>query len=207
LIIELNFFSQKIDLHIDGARNETNDDEPFLRLTLESIIAKTKIKTFDMEFDASLADLIVYHEQFIGKDNQQLRLLSAQLDKENQNQNQKLVSVKFLHTSQENPLFLSSSYNGIENQAHVHFSKLVVTLQLEALLSIFKFQDSLMKKLAKETLEDPIKKKQREEEEKKQKEIKNAEDNKNNEKTGKVVKKNGEIFGKIKTVEKKKELF
>ena len=33
-----------------------------------------------MEFDASLADLIVYHEQFIGKDNQQLRLLSAQLN-------------------------------------------------------------------------------------------------------------------------------
>jgi hypothetical protein len=30
-----------------------------------------------MEFDASLADLIVYHEQFIGTDNQQLRLLSA----------------------------------------------------------------------------------------------------------------------------------
>jgi len=36
-----------------------------------------------MEFDASLPDLIVYHEQFFGKDNQQLRLLSTKL-KQNQ---------------------------------------------------------------------------------------------------------------------------
>ena len=127
-----------------------------------------------MEFDASLADLIVYHEQFVGKDNQQLRLLSAQLDKDNQNQNQKLVGLNFLHTSQENPLFSSSIYNGIENQARVHFSKLVVTLKLEALLSIFKFQDSLMKNLSKNTPAEPAITKQEE--------IKNVEDNKTNEK-------------------------
>jgi hypothetical protein len=58
-----------------------------------------------------------------------------------------------------------------------------VTLQLEALLSIFKFQDSLMKNLPKDTVEDPTKKKPEE--------PKEEEENKNNEKTGKVVKKNG----------------
>ena len=127
--------------------NDTNGDEPFLRITLEYIAVKSKVKTFDMEFEASLADLIVYHEQFIGKDNQQLRLLAAQVDKTSSQGSQKLVNVNFLHTSKENPLFSSVEYNSIENQAHVHFSKLMVTLQLEALLSILRFQDSLMKKL------------------------------------------------------------
>jgi hypothetical protein len=141
-----------------------------------------------MEFDASLADLIVYHEQFVGNDNQQLRLLSAHLDTENEDQNQKLVSVNFLHTSNENPSFSSSIYNGIENQANVHFSKLVVTLQLEALLSILRFQDSLMKSLPTDKPEDQAKKKEEEEQQKKQQEQKIAEDNK----AGKVVKKNGE---------------
>ena len=127
--------------------NETSGEEPFLRITLEYIAVKTKVKTFDMEFEASLTDLIVYHEQFIGKDSQQLRLLAAQVDKTSSQGSQELVNVNFLHTSKDNPLFSSAEYNSIENQAHVHFSKLVVTLQLEALLSILRFQDSLMKKL------------------------------------------------------------
>ncbi|UJR10669.1 hypothetical protein I4U23_014864 [Adineta vaga] len=182
--LEAKFTLDRIDLHIDKATSDTNIDEPFLRITLESMIATTNIKTFDMEFDASLANLIVYHEQFIGKDNQQLRLLSAQLDKQNTNVEQKLVSLNFRHTSPENPLFSSSMNHGVENQARVHFSKLLVTLKLEALLSIFKFQDSLMKNLPKDTTEDPTKIKQEEEEEK------NDDENKNNEKTGKIVKKN-----------------
>ncbi len=107
-------------------------------MTLQSIITKTKVKTFDIEFDASLADLIVYHEQFIDKDNQHLRLLSAQLNRENST-DQKLVNVKFLHTS--------SIY-----QVHIHLTKFIMNLQLEALLSIFKFVDSLVKKLPKNIL-------------------------------------------------------
>ncbi|CAF4548650.1 unnamed protein product, partial [Rotaria sp. Silwood2] len=188
--LEAIFTLDKIAVHIDESMKENNEEAPFLRLTLESIVAQTKIKTFDMEFDASLANLIVYHEQFIGKDNQQLRLLSAQLEQNpNNDENQKLVSVNFLHTSPENPLFLTSDYNGIENRAHVHFSKLVVTLQLEALLSILRFQDSLMKQLPQDTPENQEKKKQ-EEEMKKQQEQKNTEDNKNIDKTtGKVVQK------------------
>lgn len=149
-----------------------------------------------MEFDASLADLIVYHEQFIGKDNRQLRLLSAELNKENTNkeQNQKLVSVNFLHTSPENPLFNTSIYNGIENKAYVHFTKLVVILQLEALLSILRFQDALVKKLPKDLLEDDEKKKEIDENDKKQ-QLKVPEENKNFGRSvstvAKVVKKDG----------------
>ncbi|CAF4925776.1 unnamed protein product, partial [Rotaria sp. Silwood1] len=175
--------------------DENDDGEPFLHLTLESIIAKTKIKTFDMEFDASLADLILYHEQFIGKNNQQLCLLSAQLNKNNSNQInqqiQKLVSINFLHTSPENPLFLSSNYNGIENKAYVHFTKLVVILQLEALLSISRFVDTLLKKIPKDILDDDMKKK---DEEKKQQQLKLSEDNRSFGRSlstyGKVIKKN-----------------
>ena len=151
-----------------------------------------------MEFDASLADLIVYHEQFVGKDNQQLRLLSAQLniDANNQiiQQDQKLVSVQFLHTSPENPLFLSSNYNGIENRAHVHFSKLVVTLQLEALLSILRFQDALVKKLPKDTPEEELKKKE-EEEKKQQQQLKVPENfGRSLSVSGKAIKKNGKLL-------------
>jgi len=153
--LEARFRLDKIDIHIDEALNssdENDEGQPFLYLTLQSIIAKTKIKTFDMEFDASLANLIVYHEQFIGKDNQQLRLLSAEINQTNESYNdaQKLVSVHFLHTSPDNPLFSSPMYSEIENRAHVHMTKLVVTLQLEALLSILRFQDALVRKLPKD---------------------------------------------------------
>jgi hypothetical protein len=139
-----------------------------------------------MEFDASLANLIVYHEQFVGKDKQQLCLLSAELNRDNPNeeQDQKLVSVNFLHTSPKNPLFSSSIYNGIENKAHVHLTKLVVTLQVEALLSILRFQDTLSKKLPKDILEG-----------KKKQQLTIPEENKNFGRSiptsGRVVKKNG----------------
>lgn len=145
-------------MHINQALNEfdANDDGvAFLHLSLESINAQTKIKTFDMEFDASLTNLILYHKQFVGHDGQHLRLLSAQLNKSSHNginqQIQKLVSIHFLHTSPENPLFLSATYHGIENNAYVHFTKLVVTLQLEALLSILRFEDGLSRKLSSHT--------------------------------------------------------
>ena len=148
-----------------------------------------------MEFDASLADLIVYHEQFVGKDNQQLRLLAAQMTKNADEQfEEKLVSVNFLHTSWENPLFNTPMYNGIENKAHVHMTKLVVTLQLEALLSILRFQDALMKKLPKDTPEEETKKKE-EETRRASEQLKVPDEAKtiarSNSATGKVGKKNG----------------
>jgi len=146
-----------------------------------------------MEFDASLTDFIVYHEQFIGKDNRQLRLLSAEFIEQEGEENRKLVSMNFQHTSPENPSFLLSPYEGIENKADVNVSKLVVTLQLEALLSIFKFQDSLMKKLPQDTPEDQAKKKQ-EEEKKKQEEEKKKQEEEKKQQEQKTVKKNGENF-------------
>lgn len=193
------YLSSQIDLFIDEALSSGEDNDqgdPFLHLTLDSIVAKTKIKTYDMEFNASLADLIVYHEQFVGKDNQQLRLLSPQLTKDGlEPADQKLVSVHFLHTSPDNPLFSTAAYNGIENRAHVHFSKLVVILQLEALLSILRFQDALLKKLPKDSPEVEAKKKAEEEEAKKQATLKLPEDNRTLSRTistsGKVVKKTG----------------
>ncbi|CAF5095375.1 unnamed protein product, partial [Rotaria sp. Silwood1] len=93
--LEAMFTLNRIDIHIDESSNDKDEDQPFLRLTLESIVAKTTIKTFDMDFDASLANLIVYHEQFIGKDNQNLRLLSAELEQMNGPDSQKLVCFKF----------------------------------------------------------------------------------------------------------------
>lgn len=150
-----------------------------------------------MEFDASLTDFIVYHEQFIGKDNRQLRLLSAQLDKHsNDQQDQKLVSVHFVHTSAENPLFKSNIYDGIENRAYVHFSKLVVILQLEALLSILRFQDALLKKLPKDLPMEEMKKKD-DETKKVQNLLKPVEDDRRLSRsistTGRVGRKNGGI--------------
>ncbi|CAF0869350.1 unnamed protein product [Rotaria sordida] len=196
--LEAIFTLDRIDLHIDQALDSSNENDdngrPFLHLTLESIIARTKIKTFDMVFDASLADLILYHEHFIGKDNQRLCLLSAQIHKNDSSeinqQIQQLVSINFLHTTRENPLFSSSYYNGIENKAYVHFSKLVVILQLEALLSILRFQDALSKKISKVILDNDVKKK---DEEKKQ-QLKLPEENKlfgrSSSTFGKVIKKN-----------------
>lgn len=130
-----------------------------------------------MHFNASLSDLIVYHEQFTGKDETTLRLLSAEYIEQEGEESRDLVSMNILHTSRENPLFQSSPYDGIENKLGVNLSKLVVNLQLEALLSIFKFQDTVMKQLAADA---PAKKKPEEEQQ-----LKNPEEEK------KIVKKNG----------------
>lgn len=146
-----NLFPLKIDIHIDQSSNDKDEDQPFLRLALESIVAKTTMKTFDMDFDASLTNLIIYHEQFVGKDNENLRLLSAELEQMNDANSKKLVHFTYRHTSSENPLFLSPDYDGVEDRVDVHFSKLLITLQMEALLSIFRFQDSLMRKLPQTT--------------------------------------------------------
>jgi hypothetical protein len=100
------------------------------------------MKTFDIEFDASLADLIILHEQFLTNNNKPLHLLSSAVDDQ-------LLSVKCLFTSPENPLFYSAPYNSIENKVQVHISKPLLILQVEALASILRFQHDLMEKLPK----------------------------------------------------------
>jgi hypothetical protein len=122
---------------------ESDQTQSFVRISFVSISARTSIKTFDIEFDASLTDLIILHEQFLTKNNQPLRLLSTKHD-------EKLLSVKSLFTSPENPLFNSDPYKRIENQVRVHISPFVMMLQVEALLSILRFQKDLMEKLPKQ---------------------------------------------------------
>jgi hypothetical protein len=109
------------------------------------------IKTFDIEFQASLDDLIIFHEQFITETNSHLRILAAQYD-ENQIHSKKLVDIHVLHTSADNPLLTSSKYGGLENKVRIHLSKFIVTLQLDALLSIMRFQDNIMQKWPKERM-------------------------------------------------------
>jgi hypothetical protein len=109
------------------------------------------MRTFDMEFHASLADFIVYHEQFIGRDGQHLRLLSAQFDDNQADDERTLISLDFVHRARDNPSFSSSTSNSIENEIDIGFSKMVVILKLEALLSIMRFQETVTKKLAKAT--------------------------------------------------------
>jgi len=106
-----------------------------------------------MGFDAPSIDFIVYHEQ--------LHLLSTQYIELEGEKDQKLVNANVLHTSPENRLFSSPNYNEIENRTSVRSSKLVVTLQLEALLSISKFQDSLAEKLPQDIPEEQVKKKKK----------------------------------------------
>ena len=126
-----------------------------------------------MEFEASLTDFIVYHEQFVGKDGQKLRLLSAEVIEAEGEENQKLVDLSFRHTSAENPLFALAPYNGVESEAKIQVNKLVIMLQLEALLSIFKFQDTVMKKLPQEPVVEQPKKEEQPEPTKEQKEEEN----------------------------------
>jgi hypothetical protein len=122
---------------------ESDHTQPFVRISFVSISARTSIKTFDIEFDASLTDLIILHEQFLTKNNQPLRLFSTKHD-------ENLFSVKSLFTSPENPLFNSAPCNRIENKFRVHISPFVMMLQVEALLSILRFQKNLMEKLPKQ---------------------------------------------------------
>jgi hypothetical protein len=119
--------------------------------------AQIFIKTFDIEFQASLNDLIIFHEQFITKDNHHLRFLAAQYE-ENENINKinsnKLVTIHILHRSSNNPLFKSLKYDRLKNKIRIHLSKLIFTLQLEALLSIMRFQDNIMQKWPKNSFEE-----------------------------------------------------
>lgn len=96
--------------------------------------AQMLVKTVDIEFQASLNDLIIFHEQFITKNKQHLRLLAAQPNL----QSQKLVEIHVLHTSSDD--------GKSKNKVRVHLSKFVLALQLEALLSILRFQDNITQK-------------------------------------------------------------
>ena len=69
------------------------------------------------------------------------------------------MKINILHTSSDNPLFTSSKYNRLENRVEIHVNKLVLTLQLEALLSLMRFQDNIMQKWPKDDSEEQTKEK------------------------------------------------
>ncbi|CAF1560651.1 unnamed protein product, partial [Didymodactylos carnosus] len=170
LLIEESPSSSRVD---GDQHQEDNEDRPFLRLSLVAMVVTTSVKTYDINFNASLADLIVLHQQFVTHSGEPLRLISAK--RQNEDDDTKLISIDFLKTSLDNPMFENEPYNSIESIGTLHFSKLEVNLQLQALLSILRFQDSLMKKLPTESEAEKQKKKELEDakknEEKKQKEL------------------------------------
>jgi hypothetical protein len=163
--LEANFELSQIDLLLEEEKDNT--EHPFLRIVLLSMYAQTFIKTFEIEFQASLDDMIIYHEQFIANDNQVLRLLAAQHEEK-----KKLVNISILHILEDNLL----KSDGLENKVRIHLNRFLVTLQLEALLSIMRFQDNIMQKW-------PTDQKK-----------KISEDNKTISNIEKFVKKNGEKF-------------
>lgn len=126
--------------------------DPFLRILFVSIHSQISIKTFDVEFKMSLDDFIIFHEQFITKDNEHLRLVASQHERNENTTNidsNKLIHINVLHTSSDNPLFTSSKYGELENKVDVRFNRLILTIQLEALLSIMKFQNNIKEKWPK----------------------------------------------------------
>ena len=115
------------------------------------------MKTFDIEFQVSLENLIIFHEQLMIDDNQHLRFLTAEYDETDKSNPSKLVRVYILHTSPDNPLFTSPKYDKLENKIQIHLNKLIVTLQLEAMLSLMRFQDNIMQKYSSSIAIEQIK--------------------------------------------------
>lgn len=145
-MLQASFTLKQFELIIDEANDENDQEEAFLRILLYTLSAHVTWKTFDKEFQVSLSDLIVFHEQFIGQDNEKLRLISAEFDEGNAEEQKILVTADVKQRSRSNPAF-QTAYGGIETEGKFDFKKLVVILKLEALLSILRFQDSLMKSL------------------------------------------------------------
>ncbi|CAF4638200.1 unnamed protein product, partial [Rotaria sp. Silwood2] len=147
--LEATFELPRIHLLIEESLSDlSNDSQPFVRITLLSMIARATMKTFDIDFNASLADFIIVHEQFITNNNDRLCLIA--MERLRYRENDTVISINGLLTSPVNPNFASAPYNAIENQIRVHIGKPVLMLQLEALLSIIRFKNDIMKKISKE---------------------------------------------------------
>lgn len=110
-----------------------NETRPFLHISFISICFQSYLRTFDMEFQASLNNLIISRDK-------KFRILSSF---ENEI-NSKLVSIQFLHTSKSNE---------IENHVRLHLNKFLFELKLEIFLSIMKFQENFMQKWSTEFIE------------------------------------------------------
>lgn len=112
-----------------------------------SLVTQTNIKTFDIELNVYIDDLIITHQQFRTNNNEPYRLFSNISD-------QKLIIAKCLFTSTENPLFYSNPYNRIENKIQIHINKPIFILQVEVLISMIRFQNDIINKLSKQQYEE-----------------------------------------------------
>jgi hypothetical protein len=99
------------------------------------------MKTYDMEFNASLEDFVIIHEQFETKDNNRLHLFSCE-------NNSLFFRINCLLTSTKNPSFSSSPYNSIENNIHLELTRSILNIQLEALTSIIQYKNNIQEKLS-----------------------------------------------------------
>lgn len=139
----------QIDLHFEkSVRDSLNETQSFIHISILSIFARATMKTFDIDFDAYLQDLIMVHEQFITKNNDRLRLIA--MERRDNQDNDKLITINGLLTSPVNPKFSLAPYNGIENQARINISKPILLLQLEPLLSIIRYYNDIMERILKQ---------------------------------------------------------
>ena len=113
-----------------------NKTQPFLHISFVSICFQSYLKASDIEFEASLNNLIISHEKYP-------RILSSFED----NINSKLVSIQF----QQIP---SPRYDEIKNHVQLHFNKFLFELKLEVFLSIIKFLDNFFKQWSTEFVTD-----------------------------------------------------
>ncbi|CAF3740023.1 unnamed protein product, partial [Rotaria sordida] len=147
--LEATFELPRIDLLIEESVSDgSHDTHPFVRISILLIAARATMKTYDINFDASLADLSIVHEQFITSDNDRLRLIA--IERYPDREDAPWINIHGLLTSPVNPLFGSTPYNSLENQVRVHIGKPVLILQLEALSSIVQFKNDLMEKIFRE---------------------------------------------------------
>jgi hypothetical protein len=119
-------------------------NEPFIEVSFVSIIGQAKIKTYDVEFDLSLEDFYIIHQQFETKDDKKFYLFGGQ-------HKDKLLNISGLLTSAENPLFSSPPYNSVENKYRISLSKSILNLQLEAFSSVVIFKNNLLNKLSRQS--------------------------------------------------------
>ncbi|CAF3768117.1 unnamed protein product [Adineta steineri] len=146
--IQASFRIPDITISVEQCPMDLSDsNEPFIELSFVSIIIEAKMKTYDIEFNFSLEDFYLIHQQFETKDNKKLYLIGNQ-----HNDNSKLLVINGLLTSIENPLFSSSPYNSIENKIHINFSQSNLNIQLEALTSILIFKNNIIKQFSQKQI-------------------------------------------------------
>ncbi|CAF1398617.1 unnamed protein product [Adineta ricciae] len=137
--IQLFFQIPSINLYLN--QYSTDVSEPLMEIALTSIVTEGKMKTYDIEFDLSLQDVTIIHQQFKTEENKKFSLLS----KQHQN---KIFTIAGLLTSADNPLFSVASYNSIENQISITMSRFILNIQLEIIQSILMFKNNITKQLA-----------------------------------------------------------